>query len=299
MLHALPRHAEVSRCLDEASETLGYDVQRLDTREAQRSTLAVQLCLLVAGVATARVLNAHGQAPDMVAGFSVGAYPAAVSAGAVDFADAVRLVDLRARLMEEAHPRGFGMTAIVGLQQRRLETLIAQVHSSDTPVFLANVNSDMQMVIAGSDDAMSAVAQLACRGGANRVERLNVSVPSHCPLLDGVASSLVSAFAGITVRSPPIIYVSSNLARTVVHPQRIADDLVHNVARQVRWSDTVELAWERGARLAIEMPSGNVLTRLSARMFEDGMAVSIADIGLESARTLMDRERKRRSKSVH
>ena len=115
MLHTLPTHAETARTLAEATRALGRDVLALDDAGALRSTVAVQLSLLVAGVAMARVLAAHGAAPQLVAGLSIGAWPAAVVAGVLEFADAVRLVELRARLMEDAYPAGYGMTAIGGL----------------------------------------------------------------------------------------------------------------------------------------------------------------------------------------
>jgi malonate decarboxylase epsilon subunit len=295
MLHALPDHPEVVRTLDEAGDVLGYDPLGLDSEDALGSTVAAQLSLLLAGVATARVLAAQGHTPDIVAGLSIGAYPAAVVADALDFADAVSLVALRGRLMANAYDIGYGMTAIMGLSQRRLERLIAKVNVPEVPVFLANINSATQMVIAGSDDAMQIVSALACGDGATRCERVNISVPSHCPLLDGVSSELAQAFRNIRVRAPRLPYLSSSLARSLFDSVRIAEDLAWNAARQVRWCDTVQLAWERGARLAVEMPSGNVLTKLTADTFCDGLAVSIAETRLDSIHALMDREQHRGS----
>ena len=291
MLHALPDDPEVRRTIEEAGAVLGFAPLTLDNAQALRSTVAVQLSLLIAGVATARVLFALGHEAGMVAGLSIGAYPAAVVAGALDYADAVRLVALRGRLMEQAYVRGYGMTAIVGLRERQLERLTAIVNSAETPVFLANINDETQMVIAGRDEAMEAVAALARKDGAYRCERLDVSVPSHCALLDGVATELTRAFRGIQLRRPHLTYLSSSVSRPLFDGGRVADDLACNVARQVRWQDTVRLAWERGARLSIEMPSGNVLTRLTADIFSNGLAVSTSDTTLDSLARLMERER--------
>ena len=290
MLHTLPGHPEVRRTIDEAGAVLGFAPLTLDSAQALRSTVAVQLSLLIAGVATARVLFALGHEADMVAGLSIGAYPAAVVAGALDYADAVRLVALRGRLMEQAYVSGYGMTAIVGLRERQLERLTAMVNSRDAPVFLANINDETQMVIAGRDEAMEAVAALARKQGAYRCERLGVSVPSHCALLDGVATELTQAFRSIQVRRPHLTYLSSSVSRPLFDGGRIADDLARNVARQVRWQDTVRLAWERGARLSIEMPSGNVLTKLTADIFSNGLAVSTSDTTLNSIGMLMERK---------
>jgi malonate decarboxylase epsilon subunit len=263
MLHTLPSHGETARTLDEASAALGRDVLLLDSEAALRSTVAVQLCLLVAGVAMARVLAAHEACPQMVAGLSIGAWPAAVVAGVLPFADAVRLVELRGRLMEDAYPSGYGMTAIGGLTRQQLEPLVAQVHGPATPVYLANLNAPRQIVIAGLDAALEAVAGLALAHGAQRAERLAVAVPSHCELLDAQARTLACALDQVALARPRITYISSSQARALFDGRRIGADLAANMARPVLWADTLRHAWERGARAALEMPSGSVLTRLA------------------------------------
>jgi malonate decarboxylase epsilon subunit len=291
MLHALPDHPEVRRTLAETREATGIDPLTLDTAQALSSTVAVQLCLLVAGVAMARVLAAHDAHPDMVAGLSIGAYPAAVTAGVLDHADAARLVARRARLMENAYPHGYGMAAIVGLDRYQLQPLIAQVHNPTMPVYLANLNAAKQFVIAGADEAMLAVMRLALESGATRAERLAVSVPSHCELFDAAAAEMRTAFDGITLRHPRLIYLSSSAARALIEPSRIANDLASNMARQVHWFDTVRLAWERGARLALEMPSGSVLTGLTGPVFESGMTLCSDNNRIDSLVALIRRER--------
>uniref|UniRef100_UPI000F0784C3 ACP S-malonyltransferase n=1 Tax=Pseudomonas viridiflava TaxID=33069 RepID=UPI000F0784C3 len=154
MLHQLPDDPVVRECLQDASTALGEDVMALDTVQALQSTRAVQLCLLIAGVACARLLQARECKPDYVAGLSIGAYPAAVIAGALAFDDAVRLVALRGELMQSAYPEGYGMTAVIGLDQAQVEAMIAQAHQAGTPVFLANINDDNQLVIAGGAEEM-------------------------------------------------------------------------------------------------------------------------------------------------
>jgi malonate decarboxylase epsilon subunit len=287
MLHALPAHDETARTLEEASSALGGDVLALDGETALRSTVAVQLCLLVAGVAMARVLAAHGARPRMVAGLSIGAWPAAVTAGVLAFADAVRLVELRGRLMEDAYPAGYGMTAIGGLTRQQLEPLVAKVHAGGRPVFLANLNAPRQIVVAGADAAMAAVAELAFRAGAQRAERLAVAVPSHCELLDAQARTLACAMDEVALARPQITYISGSAARALFDGRRIGADLAANMAHPVLWADTVRHAWERGARLAVEMPSGSVLTKLTAPEFEDSVAISCEGAQLDSLVTLV------------
>ena len=290
MLHALPSHAEVERTLADAQAELGHDPRDLDSADALASTVAVQLCLLVAGVAMARALIAQGAGPALVAGMSVGAFPAAVVAGALDYRDALRLVALRGQLMERAFPAGYGMTAVIGLDRYQLAPLIEQVHSASTPVFLANQNAERQIVLAGEHEAMRRVADLALRHGATRTEPLVVSVPSHCQLLEPAARDMRSALSGITLRAPRLSYLSSSAARAVVDPTRIADDLAANMARPVNWHDTARLAWERGARLAIEMPSGSVLTGLTQAAFADGLAVCCDNNRVETLVSLIARQ---------
>lgn len=291
MLHALPAHPEVARTLAEAGAILGLDPLTLDTQQALASTVAVQLSLLLAGVAMARVFAAHGARPDMVAGLSIGAYPAAVCAGALDYADAVRLVARRARLMEQAYPHGYGMAALTGLERYQLEPLLARIHGAATPVYLANLNAARQMVVAGALPALDALMQLARGAGATRAELLDVRVPSHCALFGAAAADMQAAFAGVAVRRPQLTYLSSSAARALADPARIADDLANNMARQVHWFDSARLAWERGARLALEMPSGSVLTKLSEPVFEQGLAVCCDNNRIDTLLALMARER--------
>lgn len=291
MLHALPAHAETERTLRETAAALGRDPLELDSAPALASTVAVQLCLLVAGVAMARVLEAHGAVPDMVAGLSIGAYPAAVVAGVLAYPDAVALVARRARLMEEGYPRGYGMTAISGLDRDQLAPLIAQVHGADSPVYLANLNAPRQLVVAGEDEGLRRLGALALASGATRVERLAVGVPSHCELFSAQAEAMQSAFDGVVLRPARRTYISGSTARALFEPQRIRDDLAGNMARQVHWHDAARHAWERGARLALEMPSGSVLTGLTAPVFETGIALCCDGNRLDTVLALLAREK--------
>jgi malonate decarboxylase epsilon subunit len=282
MLARLPRET-----LNEASDLLGEDVTQLDSAEALRSTRAVQLCLLIAGVAASRQLS---MAPDYVAGLSIGAYPAAVVAGALGFSDALHLVSLRGELMQQAYPQGYGMTAIIGLDLATVEGLLARVHSAQMPVYLANINADNQLVIAGSDAAMKALAELAKGCGAGVAKRLAVSVPSHCPLLEAPAQRLAEAFAQVSLHTPKIGYLSGSRARPLIKPEALRDDLASNMCRIVDWRGTVQSAYERGVRLQIELPPGAVLTGLARRVFEQGTVIAYDGARLDTLQALMREE---------
>lgn len=287
MLHALPDHPVVMRTLDETTDVLGDDVLSLDSAQRLVSTISVQLCLLAAGVAMARCLIEEGAQVDAVAGLSIGAFAAAVIAGVVDYADALKLVALRARLMEEAYPHGYGMTAILGLEQAALERAVAEVNRADMPVYLANLNAPAQFVIAGSIPAMDRVATLAMEIGAHAAKPVAIAVPSHCPLLATQADALSRAFEGVHTRRPALQYFSASAARQLRDPERIAADLAHNMAVPVQWYETMQLARANGVRLAIEMPPGNVLTRLAAGTFDE--AVACADTRMDSVLVLAEK----------
>ncbi|WP_339426073.1 malonate decarboxylase subunit epsilon [Pseudomonas proteolytica] len=280
MLQQLP-----ASVLDEASETLAQDVRQLDSAQALASTRAVQLCLLIAGVAHARQLQ---HTPDYVAGLSIGAYPAAVIAGALGFADALRLVSLRGELMQRAYPQGYGMTALIGLELSTVENVLAEVHGHDSPVYLANINADNQCVIAGSDAAMQRVADRV--KGQGVAKRLAVSVPSHCALLDTPAQTLAEAFAKVTLKAPAISYLSSTRARPIRDPAQLRDDLAFNMCRIVDWRGTVQSAYERGVRLQIELPPGAVLTGLARRVFEQGTVIAFEGARLDTLQALLEQE---------
>ncbi|ATP50069.1 malonate decarboxylase subunit epsilon [Pseudomonas putida] len=285
MLHRLPEGA--GPLLEEASDTLGHDVLGLDSEQALQSTRAVQLCLLLTGVAWAHRLLQQSPAPDYVAGLSIGAYPAAVTAGALAFADAVRLVALRGELMQRAYPQGYGMTALSGLDLASVERLLVEAGGE---VYIANLNSENQIVIAGSEAAMAAVAQRARSLGQGVARRLAVSVPSHCPLLDAPAAELAQAFAAVELRRPIITYLSGSSARPIHDPQRLRDDLAGNMARVVDWRATLRNAYERGVRLHLEIPPGSVLSGLARQVFANGRVVAIESTRLDSVDALMRQE---------
>jgi len=281
MLQHLPGHE-----MAEAREVLGAEADTLDSPEALKHTRAVQLSLLIAGVAWAREMQRRGIEPDLVSGLSIGAYPAAVVAGALDFNDALTLVALRGDLMEQAYPHGYGLTAIMGLTLTQVEALVA-----GSGTYIANLNAETQIVIAGRDEEMAQVAQQARAKGATKAQRLAVSVPSHCELLNAPAQKLAQAFAGVTLSRPRCAYLSGSTARVLWQPERIADDLAMNMARTVRWQEAMVAANEREARLAIEMPPGGILTCLTRQAAWEGETVSLERSGVDVVAHLAKRLR--------
>ena len=283
MLRTLPDHPAVGRTLTEASDHLHHDVRDLDSSEALRSSVPVQLALLTAGVAVARALAEEGVAVEAVAGLSVGAFAAAVHCGVLGFPDAIRLVEQRAEMMASLYPTGYGLAAIVGLTEAQVTALVDQAHTAEAPVFVGNINAPRQVVIAGSDAGMARVLDAAQRAGARKATRLQVSVPSHCPLLEPVAVALRATLDGMTLGRPKLIYVGNVTGRALRTAPAVAADLVGNIAHGVRWHDATTVLEELGCRLFLEAPPGGVLTALAREAFPDVKALPVGKDGLQAA----------------
>ncbi|HKU14915.1 MAG TPA: acyltransferase domain-containing protein [Steroidobacteraceae bacterium] len=288
-LHALPDHQAVHETLAEAEQLTQCDVLQLDTEAALASTISLQLATLIAGVATTRALRAEGVTPDLVAGLSVGTFAAAVASGALQFAAALSLVSLRARLMKEAYPQGYGLAAIVGLSERRVREEI--IEAGQGSIFVASINAPAEIVLAGSDAAIAAAITAARAAGARHAERLAVAVPSHCRLLDSVAAALGAALREVAVANPAIPYVGSRSARVLRDAGAVREELAGNVAHTMRWHDAATLLHELGATLFLEMPPGKVLTVLACNAFPRARARAMAHLSLRLASQLADQER--------
>jgi malonate decarboxylase epsilon subunit len=274
MLHDLPECAAIASTLKEASAVLDRDILELDSEVALHSTVAVQLALLISGVAFGRALLAEGAAPHMVGGLSVGSFAAAVIADSLDFHLALPLVRLRGELMEDLYPSGYGMAAIIGLDEKQLSDLIAEVTSPDSPVFLANLNAPRQIVVSGALAGLERLMERARLAGASRTQRLNVSIPSHSRLLESVAEELDRAMGDVSLRSPQCVFVGNRGGRPLRDSASIRWDLVSNVAHAVRWHDATTLMFELGARLFVELSPGRALTNLAAASFPEARAIA-------------------------
>lgn len=283
MLHNLPDHPAIARTLDEVSESLGANVRELDSAEALQSTVPVQLALLASGVAVARALIVEGVNPEAVAGLSVGAFAAAVAAGVLNLADAVRLVKERGEDMVKLYPQAYGLAAIVGLTEKQVSTLVERVCTDQNPVYVGNINAPRQIVIAGSDQAMTKVLEAARKSGARKAVRLNVSEPSHCPLLEPVADALKKSMQGIHLQQPKMLYVANVTGRALRSAEAVSNDLATNIAHAVRWYDATTVLEELGCRLFLEMPPGHVLSELAREAFADVRTLAIGETSLEYA----------------
>jgi malonate decarboxylase epsilon subunit len=263
MLHALLDHPAIVRTLDEISQVLQFDVRTLDTSQSLQSTISVQLCLLAAGVATARALLESGLRPLAVAGMSVGSFAAAVIAESITLHDAVVLVRSRAEQMERLYPHGYGMAAVVGLREETLRPIVERLYTADAPVYIANINAPMQIALAGSITGIKLVLEQASIKSARKATLLDVVVPSHCPLMRPIAETLHKQLGTMSVNRPAITYISNLNARPIRDAAGVANDLAENIAHGVRWHDSTAVAQELGCELFLEMPPGHTLSDLA------------------------------------
>lgn len=291
-LDRLPDESVVRDTLAEAEAILGRDVRELASAEGLRSTVAVQLTTLVAGVAGARVLARRGIEPQAVAGLSVGAFAAAVACDALHFADALPLVRKRAELMERAYPHGYGLAAVVGLSELQVSSIIEDLGRRGTLVYLANLNAATQFVVAGADASLDVFLAHARRAGAQKTERLAVTVPSHSPLLANVADELTFALASVVISDPRVPYVTNTRGRTTRDAATVCEDLARNVMLPVRWYDGTTALYEWGARLFIELPPGRVLSDLATAAFPGARAVAFDDTDTRTIEILTEREKR-------
>jgi malonate decarboxylase epsilon subunit len=283
MLHALPDHPSIARTLDEVSEALGENVLELDSPAALRSTVSVQLALLASGVAAARALIAEGVAPEAVAGMSAGAFAAAVVAGVLHLADGVRLMKLRAERMVKLYPQGYGLAAIVGLREKQVSALVEEASTEQNPVYVANINAPRQIVIAGSYEGIDKLLKAARKRGARKAVHLDVSEPSHCPLLQPVADTLAKSLKAVHLDEPKLIYVGNVTGRALRTEEAVSEDLATNIAHGVRWYDATTVLKELGCRLFLEMPPGHVLSDLAREAFPDVRTLAVGETSFKHA----------------
>ena len=233
MMNGFAEQAIVKATFDEASAVLGQDLWAMingEDAELIGQTVNTQPIMLAAGIATYRAyLEAGGKTPSVVAGHSLGEYTALVAAGALDFADAVKLVRLRAELMQSAVPQGVGaMAAILGLEDEQVKAICAEAAQGEV-VEAVNFNSPGQVVIAGNTAAVERAMAAAKEAGAKRALPLPVSVPSHCSLMKPAAEKLAEALKDITIKQPQIRVIHNADVASYDDADKIKDALVRQL----------------------------------------------------------------------
>ncbi|HGE8281797.1 TPA: ACP S-malonyltransferase [Serratia marcescens] len=277
----------VEETFGEASSALGYDLWQLVQQgpaEELNKTWQTQPALLAASVAIFRVWQQQGgKAPALMAGHSLGEYSALVCAGVLDFKAAIRLVELRGKLMQEAVPEGTGaMYAIIGLDNDAIAKACEESAQGQV-VSPVNFNSPGQVVIAGNKEAVERAGAACKAAGAKRALPLPVSVPSHCALMKPAADKLAVALQDITFNVPQVPVVNNVDVRTENDPEAIRSALVRQLYSPVRWTESVEFIAAQGVTSLLEVGPGKVLTGLTKRIVDTLTAAAVNDTASLSA----------------
>lgn len=278
----------VRQTFEEGSEALGLDLWVLSQegpKERLDETRNTQPALLCAGMAVMRVIDQQlGMTAAVLAGHSLGEYTALVAAGVLDLADAVRLVAMRGRFMQEAVPAGTGaMAAILGLEDEQVRA-VCRDGAQGQIVEAVNFNSPGQVVVAGHAEAVARVAELAKTAGAKRALMLDVSVPSHCALMKPAAERLAEVMRTMTFSAPRVPVLHNVNVAEADEPAAIQRLLVEQLFSPVRWVETVQAVAGRGAEVVLEAGPGKVLTGLIKRIDKSLNALPVFDpAGVETA----------------
>jgi [acyl-carrier-protein] S-malonyltransferase len=268
---------------DEADAALGYSISKLcfEGPEADLTLTAnAQPAILTTSIAALRVLAAEtGLAPGVVAGHSLGEYSALVAAGALRLADAVRVVHLRGKFMQEAvAPGEGGMAAVLGLDAAGVADACAQAaRETGAVVSPANLNGGGQVVIAGAKAAVDRACVLVKERGAKRALPLAVSAPFHCALMKPAADRLADELARIEIGALAVPVVTNVEAAPSSDSGRVRELLVQQVTAPVRWEESVQRLASLDVTKAIEVGAGTVLAGLVKRIAPEIPVHSAAD----------------------
>jgi [acyl-carrier-protein] S-malonyltransferase len=280
LAESFPAAREVFAIVDDA---LGEPLSRLifeGPAEALTLTENAQPALMATSLAAVRALEAASGRPlarlvAYVAGHSLGEYSALVAAGALDLADAARLLRLRGRAMQAAVPVGAGaMAAVLGLDVPAVEKLAAAA-AGDGVCALANDNGEGQAVLSGDVAAVTRALELAKAAGAKRALLLQVSAPFHCALMASAAAELGEALARTAFRAPAVPLIANVTAAPVRDAAALPGLLSEQVTARVRWRESMATMRELGVTRVIELGQGKVLTGLARRDLPGASLVNI------------------------
>lgn len=272
--------------LQEADEILGFALSALCAEgpaEALTATINAQPALLTGSIAALRVLQSELGTlprPQFFAGHSLGEYSALVAANSLSFADGLRLVRERGRLMTEAGTLLPGrMAAVLGLDEDVVARACADAAAaSGGLVQIANDNCPGQIVISGDVTGMQAAMTALQAAGARKVVPLEVSIASHSPLMASVAGQLRAAIEATSIQPPVAPLLANTSTAAVTDPAAIVDELAAQLTGSVKWTGSMQRAVDAGVTVFAEIGPGNVLTGLIKRISRDAERINVADV---------------------
>ncbi len=264
--------SESREMFEQAGHAIGINLADIcinGPEEKLQLTEITQPAILTHSIIALKTLREHGIESDVNAGHSLGEYSALVASGSIRFLDAVRLVHMRGRFMQEAVPVGTGaMAAIIGLPVDKILEICQQQSSQKGVVQPANLNSPEQTVIAGNKECVERVIEEAKKAGAKKSVLLPVSSAFHCSLMKPAEVKLQKELeqTGFEDFSTPII---TNVdAKLITQGAEARESLVSQVCSTVRWVETMELLEREGVDTVIEIGPGRVLSGLMRRFIK-------------------------------
>ena len=282
-VEAYPMAREV---FEQTDDLLGFAFSKIcfeGSEETLNDTINTQPALYVCSIAILRVLN-HERPdiePDFVAGHSLGEFTALTASGALAFADGLRLVRERGRLMKEAGEKNSGaMAALLGLDLDSAQAVCARASErTQLAVVVANDNCPGQVVISGDVLALEAAMELAKEAGAKRAVKLAVSIAAHSPLMESAAVEFGKLVAATSLKVPQMPIFGNVDAAPLHDIDAIRHELNRQLTQTVRWTDSVKAMIAAGAERFIEIGSGDVLTGLLKRIDRnvEGVALNSVD----------------------
>jgi [acyl-carrier-protein] S-malonyltransferase len=264
-----------------ADSALGFRLSELCFKgpaEQLQLTENTQPAMLAVSIAALRAMQTEGlPEPQFVAGHSLGEYSALVAAGSFSLADALRIVRARGRYMQEAVPVGQGaMAAILGLDLSAIDAACEEAGQGQV-CSAANINSPTQVVIAGDAAAVDRAIELMKARGAKRALRLNVSAPFHCPLMKPAQERLAEYLQQIAFTDLATPVVTNVDAKPIASGDEARNSLIRQVARPVRWFESVEFLINQGVQTFIEVGPGKVLSGLVRQIDRSVRCVNVED----------------------
>lgn len=259
--------SEAKEIFDNSNEILGFDLTNLcfdGPMEKLSATSYSQPAILAVSIAALQVLETKVPRPDVKAalGLSLGEYSALVSAGSLEFQDAIRLVRARGQLMEEASRENPGkMASVLGLEKDVLGAICAEAGCD-----IANLNCPGQIVISGDNESVDRAIKMAAEKGARRSVVLEVSGPFHSSLMKGAAGKLKELLNGIDIKRPSFPVVCNVDASHETDVEKLKENLILQLTGRTRWEDSINSLAKQGVTTFLEIGPGRVLKGLLRRI---------------------------------
>ncbi len=260
------RYPEAKQRFEQANEILGFritDIMFNGPMERLTETAVTQPAIFLHSVILAELLGVSDKA-DMVAGHSLGEFSALTAAKALSFEDGLRLVQIRAKAMDDAcraHPST--MAAIIGLDFETIEAVCKEIPGVCVP---ANYNAPGQLVISGSVESVEMAMQRLKERGAKLVKRLAVHGAFHSPLMEDARKALAKAIEATTFHKPVCPVYQNTTAQPTTDPETIKKELIKQLTAPVKWVQTLQNMIQDGAETFYELGPGKVLCGLLKRL---------------------------------